>query len=168
MNKINNNFGYNIRLARWRPKASQGFPMLTCQGFLCNNKQGCELKRLSFQFKSKFEFSIFWHVGVPVRVLYFNFFEFKFGKNIKFFEFEFRQAKILRLLFDLIPLFFVDIRHKQVNDYLNLHRKINKKYYCPTIFYSLNFILMNSNTFYWVRVQKNFFFLLQVCSPDNN
>ena len=32
--------------------------------------------------------------------------ELKFGKNIKFFEFEFRLTKILSLLLDYIALFF--------------------------------------------------------------
>ena len=49
-----------------------------------------------------------------------------------------------------------------MNDNLNLHAMINKKYFCPTIFEFLYFILMNSNSFYHVQVvvqvRKNYFF----------
>ena len=43
-----------------------------------------------------------------------------------------------------------------MNDNLILRGKINNKYFFLTIFYSLNFILMNSNSF--IRVQKNYSF----------
>ena len=62
---------------------------------------------------------------------YFNEFEFKFGKSIKFIKFE--LTKILCLLFDLIALFlcpsyfFRSPRHQQVNDNLDLHGVISKK-----------------------------------------
>ena len=54
------------------------------------------------------------------------------------------------------------LQYKQVNDNLKLCDMINKLYFCPTIFLSFNFILINSNSnsFYRVqgRVRKNYFF----------
>ena len=54
------------------------------------------------------------------------------------------------------------LQYKQVNDNLKLRGMINKLYFCPTIFLSFNFILINSNSNSFYRVQgqvrKNYFF----------
>ena len=71
-------------------------------------------------------------------------------------------------LLDLIALFFKtcyfsrSLHHKQVSDDLSLNGMVNKKYFFSTIFWFLNFIVMNANNF--IRVQKNYFFEFELCS----
>ena len=123
--------------------------------FLQNHS--CKFDRFLFEFK--FKFGLF----LEDRVLHYNFFEFKFDKNIKFLKFEFRLTKILSLLFDLIAICL----YKSAV-FLGRH-DINKRQFQFTwldqqkIFLSDNVLILNlfltiSNSFIQIRVQKNYFF----------